>query len=99
MVKEIRWSDNAVEEYNLIIDYLIRNWSEVIAARFIDRVEHKLRLIASQSYIGISSEKAENIRSTLITEHNRLYRRIVSEEIIEIANIFDTRQDPAKNKF
>jgi plasmid stabilization system protein ParE len=60
--------------------------------------EYKVGQITSHPHIGIRSFIADDVRSVLITRHNRLYYRI-SEQTIEIINIFDTRQDPLKNKF
>jgi len=99
MVAEIRWSDNAIEDYHSIIDYLLLAWNEEIARRFIEITEFKLRQISAHPHIGIPSLLVDNVRSVLITKHNRLYYRIISAQIIEIASVFDIRQNPSKNKF
>ncbi len=78
---------------------MLTNWNEEIATRFIEIAEYKVRQISFHPHIGIRSSRADNVRSVLITKHNRLYYRIISEQIVEIANIFDSRQDPSKNKF
>jgi len=99
MATEIRWSNNAIKDYHSTIEYLLIAWNEETAVRFIEITEYKIRQISSHPHIGIRSFRADNVRSVLITRHNRLYYRIISEQIIEIANIFDTRQNPSKNKF
>jgi len=81
-----------------VLDYLLSNWSEKVALSFIDLAEKKINLISTHPFIGIASEKDPTIRSILLTKQNRLYYQ-VSENKIELLNIFDTRQDPAKNKF
>jgi len=90
MATEIRWSNNAIKDYHSTIEYLLIAWNEETAVRFIEITEYKIRQISSHPHIGIRSFHADNVRSVLITRHNRLYYRIISEEIIEIANIFDT---------
>ena len=75
-----------VKEYNSIIEYFLIAWNEETAARFIEIAEYKIRQISSYPQIGIRSFRADNVRSVLITRHNRLYYRIISEGIIEIAN-------------
>jgi plasmid stabilization system protein ParE len=99
MVTEIRWSDNAMQDYHLIIEYLLEEWNEDVALQFIELTEYKVQQLAYHPYIGVLSARDNNVRSILITKHNRLYYRFLSEQIVEIANIFDTRQSPSKNKF
>lgn len=40
----------------------------------------------------------KNIRSILVTKHNKVYYRVEKGNLI-IINIIDTRRDPAKNPF
>jgi plasmid stabilization system protein ParE len=97
MAAEIRWSANAIADYNNVVDYLLLEWDEGIALRFIEVLEHKIQLIIKHPYTGLST-KVANIRSVSITKHNRLYYRIWDKKL-EIVNIFDTRRDPDKNLY
>jgi plasmid stabilization system protein ParE len=99
MGAEIRWSNNAIQDYNLIVEYLLADWNEGVALQFIEIAEYKVQQLARHPHIGIASPRDNNIRSVLITKHNRLYYRALSAQIIEIVNIFDTRQNPSCNKF
>jgi plasmid stabilization system protein ParE len=98
MAPEIRWSNNAIRDYKNVVDYLLVEWSEDIALRFMELLEHKIQAIAKQPYIGICSYDHPDIRSVSITKHNRLYYKI-SKDWLEIVNIFDTRQHPNKNTY
>jgi len=60
-------------------------------------VEKRLETLSVFPNIGIPSIKEPDVRSIVVTIHNRLYYR-VSVTHIEVLNIFDIRQDPAKNK-
>lgn len=95
MAAQIRWSDNARQDYKNVVDYLLRDWNEDIALRFIELVEYKIENIAKHPFTGLPS-KHSDIRSISITKHNRLYYKI-SKDWLEIVNIFDTRQHPDKN--
>lgn len=99
MVTEIRWSANALRNYNKIIDYLVSEWGEMVAAGFIENIEDKISNISQNPYVGKASAREKHIRSLHITKHNRLYYRMVKAEILEIVNIFDTRQHPDKNQY
>lgn len=96
MAAEIRWSENAIRDYKQVVDYLLLEWNEEIALRFIEVVEHKIRQIKTHPFTGLRSQGDPEIRSISITKHNRLYYKI-TKDLLEIVNIFDTRQHPNKN--
>jgi plasmid stabilization system protein ParE len=98
MALQIRWTENALEDYRHVVEYLIQEWSVGIAKDFVEIVEKRIDTLSVFPNIGIPSIKEPGIRSIILTKHNRLYYR-VSTKFIEILDIFDTRQDPAKNKY
>lgn len=98
MAYEIVWTENAVLDYKTIVEYLLYKWNEKVLDSFEKKLYHKLELIAQEPHIGINSSKFQNVKSVLITKHNRLYYRFL-ENKIEVLNIFDTRQNPLKNIF
>lgn len=93
---KIIWSSEARIDFLNVIDYLLTNWPEKVVNDFIDKVDHKLRVLSAQPFIGILSEKDPTVRSVLLSKQNRMYYS-VSERTIELLNIFDTRQNPEKN--
>ena len=97
MVIKIRWSDNAVKDYETIVNYLRTAWNEDIALRFMEVVEFKVNQIRSHPFIRKMTVKVKNVRSVLLTKHNKLYYRCLTKHLIEIVNIYHTRQNPAKN--
>jgi len=54
--------------------------------------------LSKHPFIGAESEYFKDIRSILITKHNRLYYRI-KEDTIEVINMYDTRANPNKNPY
>jgi len=52
--------------------------------------------LAKYPLTGIASQKIIDVRSILLTKHNRLYYR-VKNNFIEILRVFDTRQNSMKN--
>ena len=96
MAIQIIWSENAVEDFERIIRYLNKMWTEKIALEFEYKVYSKVELLASQPQIGRTSTSFNTIKSILITKHNRLYYQI-SDLGLEVLNILDTRQNPDKN--
>ncbi len=96
MAIQIIWSKNAVADFERIIRYLNKMWTEKIALEFEYKVYSKVELLASQPQIGRTSTSFNTIKSILITKHNRLYYQI-SDLGLEVLNILDTRQNPDKN--
>ncbi len=98
MAYKIVWTDTASEDFESIINYLLINWSLDVVLEFDVIAKRKVHTISQQPFIGNISKIDANVRSILITKHNRLFYRISSNQI-EILNIFDTRQHPNKNKY
>lgn len=98
MALPVRWTENALEDYENIIGYLLEEWSVDIATKFIDIVEARLATLSVFPYIGIRSAKEDTIRAIALTKHNRRYYQVTSQSVL-VLNIFDTRQDPKKNRY
>ena len=97
MALQVSWTENALEDYEKIVNYLIKEWSFPIAENFVALLEKRLETLSHLPYLGISSGKQPGVRSISITKHNRLFYRLSSG--IEVLAIFDTRQNPEKNSF
>jgi len=76
MASKIRWTINAIDDLDSIVDYLNANWSEKVNQNFIEILNTKLELISIFPSLGSTVFPAENIRAVLITKHSRLYYRI-----------------------
>ena len=44
-IYKVKWTLIAADEYEHSVDWLIKNWNENIAIKFIDAVENKLELL------------------------------------------------------
>lgn len=98
MALQVIWTENAIEDYKLLIDYLLLEWSLPVAVKFVETIEKRIEVLSNFPNIGIASVKNPSIRSIILTKHNKLYYRVYSYKI-DILNIFDTRQNPEKNLF
>ncbi len=79
-----------------LLYYLEADWGKTVADRFANKLEKRLDDLSGQPFTGIESDTFRNVRSILITKHNRLYYRI-KETTIEVINLYDTRMNPEKN--
>ncbi len=96
MALQVVWTNNAIEDYRRLVDYLLTEWTLKVASDFITILEERIDTLRSFPNVGIASIKHPGIRSIVITKHNKLYYRKNANKI-EILNIFDTRQNPSKN--
>lgn len=81
-----------------LLYYLEAEWGKATADCFADKIEKRLDNLSKQPFTGAESEYYKNVRSILITRHNRLYYRI-KETTIEVINLYDTRMNPKKNPY
>ncbi len=95
MAFEIEWTKRADREFDNIIEYLSKEWNYSVKNNFMESFYNKLDLISLFPEIGVSISKEKKIRGTLVTEHIRIYYRIMNKKIILIT-LFDTRQDPIR---
>ncbi len=80
-----------------LLDYLETEWGFKVAKSFLEKMDNHLELISQQPFIGeLGGHK--NVRSILITKHNRVYYT-VEGNTIKILNMYDTRMNPKKNRY
>ena len=81
-----------------LLSYLEAEWSKKVADDFLKEVEARLQTLSEQPFIGTPSKVSDNVRSILITKHNRIYYRIKGS-VMEIVNMYDTRMNPKNNPY
>jgi plasmid stabilization system protein ParE len=94
---EIIWLPQAENDFDNILDYLQKNWGDIVVDEFIYKLERILSLVSQKPTMFRRSSKM-NIHQVLITKHNLLFYRII-ENKIELLTFFDTRQNPVKKPF
>ncbi len=73
-----------------VLDYLENKWSIKVADHFGFTFFSRIEEIKQNPKIGRPSLKDKNIRSIIITKHNRLYYTFDNQQII-LASLIDTR--------
>ena len=89
-----RFTDKLVK----VLSYLEQGWSEQVAVNFLKKINHRLRQLSGQPFTGIPSEKIKDVRTVLITRHNRLYYKVKGKKVI-VLNMYDTRMNPKRKKY
>ncbi len=83
---------------NKLLTYLEKEWNKDVADKFLVKLDKRIVNLSFQPFTGAPVSSFINVRSVLITKHNRLYYRI-KDSAIEIVNLYDTRIKPDKNRF
>jgi plasmid stabilization system protein ParE len=89
-----RFCNNTLRVYQ----YLLKEFSSKTAFQFLDKLEQRINLIIQHPTIGKLSAKRKNIRSIILTPHNRIFYRY-QDNIIEILCLFDMRKNPKKKPY
>ena len=97
MIRDLRWTIRATEEFENLMNYLLSEWGDHIAARV--RLEIQLKIVR----IHRSPEnfpvfrKGKKIHKCVASPQTSIYFK-VHPDFIEILSIFDNRQNPKKRK-
>jgi plasmid stabilization system protein ParE len=97
MVKEIRWTAEAIDTFEKIIEYLEGNWTEKEVKRFLSETE-KVILYISQNPEMFRKSARLKIHEAVILNHNLMIYKIYPTHI-DLITFWDTRQNPKKRKF
>lgn len=81
-----------------LLQYLELVWGEKVSIEFLERIDNKIAVVSTQPFMGKQSLRKPEVRSILITKHNRLYYKFHNDTII-ILNLYDTRSNPKKNPY
>lgn len=98
MPKEIVWSPSAEYDVLAIIDYLIENWGENVALKFVETLDNLILSIAENPHLFPVFQQSYIIRKCVISKQSTLYYR-ERGDYIDILRVFDSRQHPQKLKF
>jgi len=98
MAKKIIWSPAAEADLVSVLTYLNEKWSVSVTARFINKVESGVDLIANEPSVFPIINKKLNVRKCVLTKQNTIYYR-ENKDSIDIIRLFDNRQNPEKLKF
>ena len=98
MAYKIVSSKTFLKRFVALNAYLETQWNLSVAKEFHSTFVQVVLTLTEQPGIGSPSHK-KNVRKILITKHNRLYYRVNDNNTITLLTLFDTRQNPKKNRY
>lgn len=94
MLKE-KWSKEAESKVNEILLYLVTNWTEREAFKFLLKTEKVVSMIIKRPLIYPIFKN--DIRKAVISKQVTLYYRVKNRNLL-VVTLFDNRQNPNKLK-
>jgi plasmid stabilization system protein ParE len=91
-MRRIKWNPLAKEDYYENIDYLLTNWSEKEAQRFIDEVEEIL-FILRQGKVDYQETDYPGIRRCVIRPQITLFYKLREKQDVELLRFWHNSQD------
>lgn len=95
---QVKWSDNALEELSLILEYGALAFGERAAERLYGMLLENEARLATNPYIGklepLLKERPQGFRSLVVHKNYKLIYYI-EDETVYIATLFDNRRNPA----
>lgn len=95
MAYKISWSKTAEKDFDNIISFIEKEFSELTASKFVNRTNEIFNILLLYPEAGSAEIKELNIRGFLINKNVKLFYRIKRNSII-LLNFFDVRLDPEK---
>ena len=100
MALTVFWTDFAKSELRGIFDYYKQKAGIKIAHKLVESIVKETEKLCCQPLIGQKEEllgdRLEGFRYLVCKNHKIIYWVNNNKDRIEIADIFDTRQDPSK---
>jgi plasmid stabilization system protein ParE len=97
MAYEIIQSKLFLSKVNHLLEYLEKTWGKKVAQEFKQKSDGQILQLLKHPQSGKNC-KFPNVKRLLITPHNKLFFRVKGKTIY-IITLFDTRQNPKKNKY
>ncbi|MEI6048599.1 MAG: type II toxin-antitoxin system RelE/ParE family toxin [Bacteroidota bacterium] len=94
---KIIWTDEAYKNLQYIVNYLEEFWTSREIRKFAKLLDKQLILITKNPSLYPYSNKAGQIRKSVLTKQITLYYKVTGIEIYLIT-LFDSRQSPDKLK-
>ena len=98
MNRRLNWTSESEKTFNQNLEYLAKEWDNVVLNEFLDRVEAVLEKIKFNPRLYPQHKAESSIHKCVIHERIVLYYKIVDEEVIDLLTFWNTYQNPDRLK-
>jgi hypothetical protein len=91
-MRTVRWNELACRDYFENIDFLLLNWSDKEAQKFIDKV-YEIENLLAKGNVEFQNTNRADIKRCVINKQISLFYRAVDTGIIEFLRFWNNNQD------
>lgn len=97
-MSKVRWTSEAVESLDHILDEIEERFSSRIAEEFLKKVHETLKTVESypESFPIFRSKKLMHPRKAVIHPHSTVFYRIEKDQMVTLLTFWDNRDNPEK---
>jgi plasmid stabilization system protein ParE len=95
MVREIRLTKKADRQFDVILEYLDKEFGKSTATKFIERTFSFFDLISEHPQIGRIEDKRNGIYGFVLNKPVTVFFRFTNKDVV-ILNFFDNRMNPKR---
>jgi plasmid stabilization system protein ParE len=93
MALEIKWSKKADRSFDMILEYLTKEWGEKVSKAFVRKAYDLFDILSEFPEIGTVENQEKNIRGIVIVKQIIIFYTIRENKII-LLDFFDCRKNP-----
>lgn len=90
---KIEWSELAQRDFDQIIDYLLKNWTEKEVRNFVYSIDKSIETISSSPGLFPLTFHKVGLRRCVVSKRHIIYY-YVKDNTIYIVTLWDTRRNP-----
>ena len=98
MAGVVKWSRQADESFDNIIQYLTDEWGEKVTKAFVKRTFEFLDLPGDFPEIGSIENSEKQIRGFVLLKQLTVFYKVKNKSIV-ILNFYDNRQRPKRRRY
>ncbi|MCF8352041.1 MAG: hypothetical protein K9H15_12800 [Bacteroidales bacterium] len=97
-MRKVHWNILARSDYYQNIDYLLREWSEKDAQKFIDEVDD-VEFILKQGKVEFQDTNLRDVKRCVICKQISLFYKVVDEHNVELLRFWNNYQNTENLEF
>lgn len=92
---KVKFSFEASNQLEDLVEYLRGNWSEKVVLDFYKKLQSKLTVASNQPELFVESKNVPYLRRCIVSKQTSFYYQFNESELV-IIGLFDNRMNPKK---
>ena len=92
---KVFWSNEALRNFEEILDYLNLEWTEKEVQQFKSKLSNQLDIIKKYPFIFPKSDRNPRLRKAVLSKHTIIFYEVQGYQL-NLVYLFQTRMNPSK---